>query len=101
MKAIELGNTMKCLFILSVFAMGILQIILNLKCRKKIYKLIPLMLSIVIISTLLISGMFCDNAWTGASLWIVGVFSILYPVACGIGWGISCLFKKPTDTAKN
>lgn len=43
-------------------------------------------------------GALTEDGWTGAGLWLIGVFSLLPILACGLGWLAAVLLnrrKKP------
>ncbi len=85
---------MEGLFLLSVVAVLIMQIVVTVRCKKKSFKFLPLIISSTLVLILLIVGMLCSNVWTGAGLWIAGVLSLLYPVACVLGWGLAWLLRR-------
>ena len=80
--------------ILLFIAFLVAQIILSIKSSKRILKFIPLIVSVVITILLFVLGMISKDTWTGAGLWIFGVFSIVNIAACGLGFLVVFLIKK-------
>lgn len=84
----------KTIFVLIAVVVLAVQVMLCLKCHRTFLKFIPLAISALCTIVFFVAGMIVKDGWTGAGLWIFGVFSLLSVVACGLGWIIAVFIKK-------
>ncbi len=82
------------IFVLIAVVVLAIQVMLCLKCHKMSIKFIPLAICIPCTIGFFAVGMIVKDGWTGAGLWIFGVFSLFSVVACGLGWLIAAFVKK-------